>query len=472
MIDRRDVLRGIGASSLAWAFGCHRMPPIVSRPTVSGEVRSWLRDSVARLAGVFPYAQAFAVTRRRTAAAIDVVGTGVSRAQYDTVLLRVRERTGGWREQITAELTRDGVAAATGVLAGSSTKTGRVSFGTPQRAVPALALDPRTLDDKDFRDRVQQIIDSDDTISSRIVYAAAALDIDDSTIWSVTPDSDREQRLVRVRQSATRVAWNGLQPMITEANAGWTGGVGDHEIAPDEIKRATASALELMTPGAIDDGVYTIALDPSIVAMVIDASVRGLLTTSAARRPEVASRLAVGASVASPVLALADDPTQPGSYGGFAFDDDGQPASRVVLVEAGRVVGRLDRAMRAGHTGPSEPEPSHLQLAAGAIEQAALLDDGFLLERGQTAAIDPSSDRIVVAAARAREWRGGRRTGRVFADVELVGDLGVLLGSVSAIGSDVATTAIRDDASGLPRWRSIETPSLRLRGTLRPRRLA
>jgi predicted Zn-dependent protease len=257
---------------------------------------------------------------------------------------------------------------------------------------------------------------------------------------------------------------------VTEAAAGWTGGIDDRQLDPEVVQTATTGALELITPDHFEDGTYMLVLDPSVVAAIIDASVRGLLTTAAAARPEVANRLAIGAGVASPLLSLADDPTQPGAYGGFAFDDDGQPATRVALVDAGHIVGRLDRALRAGHVGPIEPRPSHLQLAAGTSDPD-LVADGFALERGQSVVIDPSSDRIVVAVSRAREWRGGRRTGRVFADIELVGELGALLSAVTAIGNDSTSFAIRDEADGLPRWRSIEAPSLRTRGALRARRI-
>jgi len=49
------------------------------------------------------------------------------------------------------------------------------------------------------------------------------IDIDDATVWSVAQGRDLEQRLVRVRRSITRVAWNGTRPIVSEASRGWTG---------------------------------------------------------------------------------------------------------------------------------------------------------------------------------------------------------------------------------------------------------
>src|ERR1043165_6459007 len=59
---RREVLASLGAASastLLWALGCGGPAPLVRRaPQVSGEVRTWLRDAVAQLAAVHPFAHA------------------------------------------------------------------------------------------------------------------------------------------------------------------------------------------------------------------------------------------------------------------------------------------------------------------------------------------------------------------------------------------------------------------------------
>src|SRR6185503_679860 len=138
------------------------------------------------------------------------------------------------------------------------------------------------------------------------------------------------------------------------------------------------------------------------------------------------------------------------------------------LLDRGQVVGVLAPHRRPGHIGPLEAAPSHLRLAAGTA--GVQLDEGFQLEGGMTAVVDPASDHVVVAAARARELKGGTRTGRIYADIEVVGELGPLLASVNAVGSETDTLGLRDERDGLPRFRSIEAPWLRARGNLRARR--
>ena len=514
---RREVLGSFGvasASTLLWALGCGSHPPAVRRaPQVSGEVRTWLHEAVARLASTYPTVHALAVSRRRTTAAIDVLGSGLARLRADGVVLTVRGRDGTWREHVTSELTGPGIeAAATALDAPRQHKS--LDFGRP----PATPDEPPRIDDLDLRHRVELLLSRDARLSSRIVYAAALIDIDDAIVWSVASGRDLEQRLVRIRQAATRAAWNGTRPVVREIEHAWSGWLDDQPLTPDELAATSQAALELMTPGSFADGERTVVLDPSVVAILLDTAASSLLTTAAARRPEAAERAAgpataapaasgpaafgsaaarpaasgtaasgaaasgpaaaAGAALASPLITLIDDPTAPHAYGGFAFDDEGELAAPITLLDAGRVAARLSdhaaggagRGRRPGHLARVEPTSSHLQLVPGTLETKQLYGDGFVLEGGRSATYDPGTDRVRIACARARELRAGNTTGRIYADVELVGSLTALLSAVDAIARDPATFALHPSADRDPRWRSISTPALRTRGLVRARR--
>ncbi|MGE0872340.1 MAG: metallopeptidase TldD-related protein [Kofleriaceae bacterium] len=482
--NRRELLGSLGvasASTILWAMGCaapRRTGPSV--PEASEQVRPWLHDAVSRLATVYPAAHALAVAHRRTTAALDVLGTGIARAQRAGVVLTVRDAHGAWREQVTSELSRNAIADAVKALIGKSVKPARIEFGPPPRGSNALP----PVHDAELRERVEAIMRSDRTGSSRIVYAAAMVDVDDLTVWSVAPGVDREQRARRVRQRATRAAWNGERPVVSEVERGWTGGLTDRELDAHDVTQASTRALLLMTPGNLDDGERAVVLDPTVVAAIIDAMVRGACTSEAARVPEVATRYPLGATIGAPALAIIDDPAAKGSYGGFAFDDEGQPAAAITVVEGGKLVDRLSdqrgvadklalragRASRAGHIGSIEPAASHLRVAAGPISRTQLITDGMILEDAVGAAFDPRSDRIVVAIARAKEVRRGSETGRVYPEVELVGDLAKLLSAITAIGSETGSVTMRDERAGHARWRSFEVPWLATTALVRARR--
>lgn len=469
-ITRRELLEGLGlASAYVFAFGCGAPAHSVRRSTqdVSGEVRTWLREAVALIHGAGLTGHALAVSRTHTVAAQDVFGANVNHARCDGVVLTARDAHGR-REHVTSQLTHDGVIAAARVLAGKAGPA-RIDFGPPPPPAPVPRPDPAQLSDSALIDSVNTIAKRDPGLSSRIVYASGLLEVDDALVWSVSEHRDLEQRLYRVRRALTRVAWNGTRPIISEVSRAWTGGIQDQTFSDDELAYAREVALALMTPGAFADGEHALVLAPDVVAGIVDAAARTLYTTRAAHRPEVAARVQAGKQVAAQGLTLVDDPTVAAAYGGFRFDDDGELAAPVTLIDRGQLAGRIARHRRPGHTGPREIMPSHLRVAPGTATDLGL-DEGFLLEGNRGVAIDPASDRIVIEVQRALEIRHGQRTGRIYAEIELVGELATLLASIGEATKATTTLGIRDDHDGQPRWRSVEAPWLRAKGLVRARR--
>lgn len=481
-VDRRALLRAAGAAgagsllglpALLAALGCGERAPTPAGPAAPPiGVRAWLRDAVAVLAPRFAAVHALAVARRRVTGAVDVVGAGVARQRRDGAVLTARDRAGRWHERATSDLSAVGIAAAARALAaaGGPPQRTAVTFGPAPPPPPPLP----PIGDATVRARVDAIAIADRRLNSRIVYAAAQLDVEDVHVWSISPHHDREARTRRVRQRALRAAWSGSRPVLTEAERGWVGGLDAQALARSAIEQATEDALLLVTPGALDPGPRLVILAPAVAASLADAVARARLVRAApggwAPAPD-AVRL-------SPLLSITDDPTAASAYGGFPFDDEGAPAAPLVLVEAGRITGALGdeasggrgRARRPGHLGALEPAPSHLRVAPGATPHAALREDGFELEGALGAALDPGSDRVVIGAARAREVQRGVLTGRVYADVELTGDATALLAAVSGVSAETAAVSYRDELDGEPRWRSLEAPHLRTRGHLRARR--
>lgn len=475
-VTRRELLEALGlasASSLVFgAFGCGPppKPPRRAPEELSGEVRSWLRDAVATIHGAGLTGSALAVSRSHSVAAIDVLGAGVNHARADGVVLVARDAHGR-REQVTSDLTREGVEGAVRALVGDA-KPASIHFGPPAPPPPVPKPDPAQLADSALLDSIAAIAKRDHGLSSRIVYASGSVEVDDATVWSIAEHRDLEQRLYRVRRQITRVAWNGLRPLISEVSRAWSGGIHDQTFSDQELADARDTALALMTPGTFSDGEHDLILAPDVVAGILDAATRTLWTTRAARRPEITARFAPDRMIGSAAVTLVDDPTVAGAYGGFHFDDSGEPATAVPLIDRGKLVGRIARELRAGHTGMLEPTPSHLRFSPGSSESALALKAGFSLEGHRDVLVDPASDRVVIAVQRALEIEHGQRTGRVYADIELVGDLTTLLASITDATKATRVIGLRDVRDGLPRWRSIEAPWLRARGLVRARRSA
>ena len=470
--NRREVLGGLGIASahaLGFAFGCSApaRPPRRAGDDLSSDVRSWLHEAVALIHGAGVTGHALAVSREHTAAALDVLGAGVAHQRSDGVVLTAFDARGR-REQVRSELTRAGVLDAARALVGHTTPAS-LDFGPPPPRPPLPPHAPEAVTDAMLIEGLAQLATRESGRSSRIVYASGLVELDDARVWSVAAGSDREQHLIRVRRGITRVAWNGTRPIVSELSRAWRGGIDDQSFSDDELAHARDAALALMTPGTFSDGEHALVLAPELVASIADRAARALFTTRAERRPEVAARLAPGAMIAAPTFSLVDDPTAPGAYGGFHFDDAGTVAVAKPIIDRGALIARIDHARRPGHTGPLEITPAHLRIAAGTATELAL-DDGYLLEGDRGVLVDPASDRIVVAVQRALEVSRGQRTGRAYADVELVGSLGQILRDTGEATHATRTIGLREERDDLPRWRSIEAPWLQAKGRVRVRR--
>lgn len=470
--DRREFLAAIGGAagtSLLFAFGCGVPSARVRAPAqLAADVRTWLRDAVSRLAAVFPTVHAQAVSRRRITGAYDVLGMGIAIEQRDGIVLTVRDDKGVWHEQVTSDLTQAGILTAVRAIGGTSQRRA-IDFPAAAEAPPEL----RVIGDIEMKNRLGAIQRADKVTSSRIVYSAALIDVDDVDVWSVAPTHDRHTRVRRILQRATRAAWNGARPVVEHAERGWTGDLDDRGRALTEadVTAASTRVLQALTPGQFPQatGATAVILEPALVAQIADVVVRELLSDPASRRPEVLKR--TNGVLASSSITLVDDPTEVGTYGSLPISDAGEPTAIVTLIDQGQPSPQtLVRERRAGHIGELHVAPTHLRIASGTLTQPALLEDGWWLEGRVSVAYDAASDRVVLAVARARELKGGSTTGRVFSDVELAGSLTELLKAVDAVTADTETTILREEVADEPRWRSITAPWWRTKGVVRPRR--
>jgi predicted Zn-dependent protease len=152
---------------------------------------------------------------------------------------------------------------------------------------------------------------------------------------------------------------------------------------------------------------------------------------------------------AAAALTLVDDPTSPAAFAGHALDDAGAPARPTTLASGGApfAAGPWGSARRSGPRWQLARAPTHLELAAGAATAGALesaVAAGVVLDGVRDLRLDDDGY-VVVRVSRARELARGQRTGRVWGDLELRGDVGELLAGVIGVSSDRAAVALADD---------------------------
>jgi predicted Zn-dependent protease len=475
--SRREVLGALGggaAATILWGCGGGRAPVAAPHADAGADLRRRLRDAVAALAGGFAEASALASMRTHTVATADAGGRAVRGEQLTAVVLTARDAIGRRFERVTDDVSDFGVRAAVDALLGGRAVRGRdVAFGTPVDA-PALADDPAAAHADAWTGRAGELYARAEAAgSSRIVYRAGLVEVDDASIWFADSGGrERLQRLVRGRAGALFVAWTGARPFATSANAAGPLGLAvAAAVKDDEVAAAAARALEPMTPGDAPDGDFGVVLDPSVVAAIAVGGVADVMTADAWRRADTGARGSWGASAA---VTISDDPAAP-SYGGYAFDDGGAPAARAVLIDGGAPGAPVAAVRRAGLAGAPRAGAGHVVVAPGAASLDELLADvggGLLIEDAGAARVDPIAWELVVPVARARRLERGQRTGHVFGDLELRARVPDLLAAVTHASKDVRTFAWRDEDGGGPSWRSASAPHLATRAHVAPRRRA
>lgn len=170
------------------------------------------------------------------------------------------------------------------------------------------------------------------------------------------------------------------------------------------IDRAVQKAVASATPRAVPPGEYAVLLEPlAVSSILLFAAYQGF----GAREVEEDSSFLcgrVGRRIWPESLSLIDDPFHP-LMPSLAFDGEGTPKSRQVLVERGVPLGPVtDRQFAhkrgqssSGHAQPQPssqgPMPSNLVVAPGDADDAALLaglDRGLLVTQFHyTNSIDP-----------------------------------------------------------------------------------
>jgi len=255
------------------------------------------------------------------------------------------------------------------------------------------------------------------------------------------------------------VCWLSVYPLAGEGDGTQTGfgfslardpaALDAAAAAADAARRATRMLGAVRPP----TGRTTLVLDPWVTAQVLEVVGATLSGDAVVRgRSPFADRL--GEAIASPLLTLVDDPTDPAAFSATATDGEGLATRRNVLVDAGVLqmfVHSATSARRAGTTstgsavrGSYRSAPgagcAALALAPGTATQAQLLEavgDGILIAdvAGLHSGVNPVSGDLSVGAE-GLAVRGGS-VAEPLREFTIATTLQRLLGDLDAVGADL-----------------------------------
>jgi predicted Zn-dependent protease len=221
------------------------------------------------------------------------------------------------------------------------------------------------------------------------------------------------------------------------------------------VRRSVEKASRARAPRAIDSGEYTVVLEPAAVgALFLFMSYQGF----GARAVEEQSSFLcgrIGEQVLSPSITVADDAYHP-LYSGFAFDGEGTPRRRTLLVDRGTLRGpvtdrRYAAACEVENTGHALPQPSlegprpqNLVISPGGEDLRALIGG---VERGLLVTqlhyvnlIEPRELLLTGMTRNGTFWIENGRVGHAVKNLRFTESLVRALSRVRGVGRDVAVT--------------------------------
>lgn len=137
----------------------------------------------------------------------------------------------------------------------------------------------------------------------------------------------------------------------TTTGAGATYGRSTHDLDPDRAAAdAVRRATELLGARKPDTGRITIVLEPRLAATLLGL-VASMVSGAAVLKGRSLFAGRIGEPVASPLVTLVEDPTDPRSFGADSHDGEGLACRRVPILEAGVLQGYLHNTYTARRTG-------------------------------------------------------------------------------------------------------------------------
>ncbi len=237
-----------------------------------------------------------------------------------------------------------------------------------------------------------------------------------------------------------------------------TGGLEHLRVEPAELAHLAETAVELLSATPIEPGTYDVVADSVTTGTIAHEAFGHGVETDMFLKGRARAAEFVGRRVGSDLVNILDDPTVPAAYGSYFVDDEGQVATPTQIIREGVFergltdlysatrlgIARSANGRREGVNHKAYARMSNTFFAPGASTRDELLgslDHGFLLGDAMNGMEDPKGWGMQIWAQYAREYRGGRPTGRIFAPVAITGYVPDVLAGVTMVSSDFALQA-------------------------------
>ncbi len=225
------------------------------------------------------------------------------------------------------------------------------------------------------------------------------------------------------------------------------------EFSDDELQRLTANALALLLAERIEPGEYTVISAPSVTGVIAHESFGHGVETDMFLKQRAKAAHFINRMVGSPLVNILDDPSIPGQFGSYFFDDEGQLSAPTPIVENGIFkrgltdwysasalnIPRSANGRRQDFSRKAYARMSNTFFERGTTpvkDLFAQVEQGIYLEQMSSGMEDPQGWGIQVTCHYGHEIKHGRLTDRLYAPIGITGYVPEVLQTVSAVGDD------------------------------------
>ncbi len=356
------------------------------------------------------------------------------------------------REQAVGSFDRSAVErAARELVSGASFANQSVDPGPARKGnfgEPALPLSSH-----EKLERCREVQQRTREIDTRLVNVRVTYMESDSFSVFRNRTADLAQQLTRMRLMIMVLV---AGPTGTQFNYRIKVSGGDWaalEFSDEELRQLVATAVALLSAERIEPGEYTLITAPPVTGVIAHESFGHGVETDMFLKQRAKAAHFIERVVGSPLVNILDDPSIPGQFGSYYFDDEGQTAAPTAIVENGVFkrgltdlysatalnIPRSANGRRQDFSRKTYARMSNTFFGRGTTKVADLfaqVEQGIYLEQMSSGMEDPQGWGIQVTCHYGREIKHGRLTDRLYSPVAITGYVPEVLQTISAVGDD------------------------------------
>ncbi len=325
----------------------------------------------------------------------------------------------------------------------------RGDFATP------VQIDPLEMSTQEKLDRCRQLHKRAKGSDPRIVNVRISYNELSEHAVFVDGSADLAQRVQRVNMFLMVIVASPTGDVrydfsAKSGSAGW-------EVlnwSDEEIQNTVDGALALLSAERIEPGEYRIITAPGVSGTICHESFGHGVETDMFLKERARAAHFIDKVVGSPLVNIMDDPSQPGSFGSYFFDDEGHMSSSTQIVEDGLFrrgitdrysaaalkIPRSANGRRQDYSRKAYARMSNTFFGPGTStleEMISQVDHGVFLDKWSSGMEDPQGWGIQVTCHYGHEIKAGRITERVFAPIGIAGYVPDVLQSITAVSDGV-----------------------------------